>query len=141
MLIHASVMSESPRSGLTESEGLARRGGTSWERKDPLQDVWHRAVPVDALGVCGHAGGHTEVYAAAAGPAHHGRFPDSAGRRESGQTLTIFQSAGSCAWAEAVSAGAIILRKFSFVTLEVCSTATTLHPALCMQTLAPSTTQ
>lgn len=36
------------------------------------------------------AGGWTEVCVAAVGPAHHGHFPDAAGRRESGQSPAIF---------------------------------------------------
>lgn len=35
MLMHGSMMSESPRSSSVEDEGLARRGGTGWG-KDPL---------------------------------------------------------------------------------------------------------
>lgn len=139
--MHAGAMSESPRSGFFKDEGLTRRRGTSWGGKDTLQDVWHRAVPVDVLGVCGRAGGQTEVCVAASGPAQHGRFPSSAGRRESGQSPAILQSAGGCAWADAPRAGPVILRKFSIITLEVYSAATSLCSALCMLTLSPSATQ
>lgn len=66
----------------------------------------------------------------------HGLFLDF---RRGGEWAKSRHLPKCCAWAYALSAGAIALRKFSIITLEVCNTAISLHSALCTQTLSQST--
>lgn len=71
--------------------GWQRDEAQAWQGTHPLQDV--QSCALDVLGVCGHAGGQTEVCVAATARVHHGCFPDSAGSRERGQSRAVFQSA------------------------------------------------